>query len=120
MDVASQEFTMATGATLYIYRCNAFFSLWSSYEAKLPTAYYTSQLLATGDLLYRKGLYKLASTHCYGRYLASARVKGSDDLVEHLKGKSVDLITATVSQIMHYQQECIMEEGNYVLLLLSN
>ena len=72
--------------------------MWNSYEAKLPGGYYTAQLLATGDLLYKKGLYQLASAHCYGRCLTSLGVhSGSQDLVSTLQEEKMDTITAIVS-----------------------
>ena len=81
-------------------RSNALFNVWNSYEAKLPAGYYTAQLLATGDLLYKKGLFQLASVHCYGRYLASLGVQWNDDLVGTLQEKNIDTITATVSILL--------------------
>ena len=73
--------------------------MWNSYEVKLPPGYYTGQLLATGDILYKKRLYQLASVHCYGRCLTSLGVQGNQDLVKILQEKNVDTIIATVSII---------------------
>jgi hypothetical protein len=72
--------------------------VWNSYEAKLPAGYYTGQLLATGDLLYKRGLYQLAGVHCYGRCLTSLGVhSGNQDLVSTLQEEKMDTITAIVS-----------------------
>ena len=81
-------------------RSNALFNVLNSYEAKLPAGYYTGQLLATGDLLCKKGLYQLASVHCYGRCLTSLGVHWNQDLIETLQEKNVDTITATVSRVI--------------------
>ena len=78
-------------------RSEALFTLWNSHQAKLPAALYTRQLLAAGDVLYKKGCFSLASVHCYGRYLTSVGVRWSDNLVDCLLQKEVDVITATVS-----------------------
>ena len=84
--------------TQFLFRSNTLFNVWNSYEAKLPAGYYTKQLLATGDLFYKKGLYQLASVHCYGRSLTSLGVQGNHNLVQILHNKSMDTITATVSK----------------------
>ena len=73
------------------------FTLWNGHQAKVPATFYTRQLLATGDVLYKMRLFCLASTHCYGRYLSSLGVKWSDNLVECLQEKSIEDISATVS-----------------------
>ena len=48
---------------------NLIFNLWSSYESRLPPAYFSERLLMLGDLLYQTGQYTLAQTLCYSHYL---------------------------------------------------
>ena len=96
-------------------RSNALFNVWNSYEAKLPSSYYTGQLLAAGDLLSKRGLYQLASVHCYGRCLTSLGLPAThsaagnqDLLVNILHEKDMDTITATVSSINVSMMHIIM------------
>ena len=77
------------------------FNVWNSYEGRLPAAFYVSQLLATGDLLYKKGFFHLASVHCYGRYLSFIGHQEKQNLVENLQEKGTDNIAATVRILLH-------------------
>lgn len=55
---------------------NTLFSMWNSYEARLPPTYYQEKLLGTGDFLFSVKEYKLAQFHCYGRYLTKNVKRG--------------------------------------------
>jgi hypothetical protein len=48
------------------------FALWKKYQGKLPTVYFSKQLVRTADLLYGAGLYRLARTHGYRKCLSLA------------------------------------------------
>ncbi|CAH3193048.1 unnamed protein product, partial [Porites evermanni] len=55
---------------------NTLFSMWNTYEGRLPPFYYQEKLLNTGDFLFTVKEYKLAQFHCYGRYLAKHLQRG--------------------------------------------
>lgn len=110
--------------TLYINyalcRSNALFNVWNSYAGKLPAAFYTAQLLATGDLLYKKGFYRLAKVHCYGRYLSSSGVDWNDDLVEHLRDTNIKDISSTVSDNYNIWSESTFQWCDNISVLCFN
>lgn len=64
---------------LFFNRSNSLFTLWNSYQSKLPTQYFTFQLLRIADLLYKEGLYQLARTHGYRRCLVNAGLLATGD-----------------------------------------
>ncbi|XP_042324461.1 cilia- and flagella-associated protein 54 isoform X2 [Sceloporus undulatus] len=45
------------------------FNIWSNYKARFPDWYYNEKLVKVGDQLVEMKEYKLALSHCYGRYL---------------------------------------------------
>ena len=48
---------------------NTLFSLWNNYHTKLPTEYFSTQLINTGEYLYKVKEYSVAKQHCYGYHL---------------------------------------------------
>ena len=87
----TQHNDIAVIAMLILYhtcRSNSIFNLWNNYESKLPPHYFAQQLLALGDLLYRNEYYSLASTHCYGRYLAMHR--GTEERLQDIVATMTD------------------------------
>ena len=52
-----------TGTFEFFWRSNTLFSMWNTYEARLPPAYYQEKLLSTGDFLFSvKVLYACTCT----------------------------------------------------------
>ena len=45
--------------------------LWNSYEGRIKEGVYAEKILELGDFLFSLKHYRLASSHCYGRYLYS-------------------------------------------------
>ncbi|XP_062838899.1 cilia- and flagella-associated protein 54 isoform X2 [Anolis carolinensis] len=47
----------------------ALFNIWNNYKPRFPDWYYNEKLVKVGDQLVEMKEYKLALSHCYGRYL---------------------------------------------------
>ncbi|XP_071809881.1 cilia- and flagella-associated protein 54-like isoform X2 [Asterias amurensis] len=58
------------------------FSLWNSYEARLPTTYYQQKVIEMGDFLVTIKEYNLAVWQCYGRYLDQFGDQHIEDIVD--------------------------------------
>ncbi|XP_057307241.1 cilia- and flagella-associated protein 54-like [Hydractinia symbiolongicarpus] len=48
---------------------NTLFNIWNTYKERISNDVYVEKLLGLGDFLFTNQCYKIASLHCYGRYL---------------------------------------------------
>ena len=58
---------------------NTLFSLWNNYSGKLPYEYFSSQLISTGDYLYKVREYSVSKQHCYGYYLRLLKERSASE-----------------------------------------